>query len=62
MWLLPRPEGSIFTVSGDPDHRLAAQVAGRYEVEVWRGRELLTTVEATLTEGAETPLQIVLKE
>jgi sodium-dependent dicarboxylate transporter 2/3/5 len=39
VWTLPRPEGSIFTVSGDPGRQLATQVAGRYDVVDWQGAD-----------------------
>ena len=35
--ILPRPEGTLFTVSGDPQRRLAAQVADRFQVVEWQG-------------------------
>jgi sodium-dependent dicarboxylate transporter 2/3/5 len=56
VWLLPRPEGSIFTVSGDPDHRLAAQVAGRYEVVDWQGGDgayRLAAITGSVEPGVE---------
>jgi sodium-dependent dicarboxylate transporter 2/3/5 len=36
---LPRPEGTVFTISGDPDRLLAQKVAGRYEVVDWDGAD-----------------------
>ncbi len=35
--LLPRPEGTEFSVTGDPDRLLATQVEGRYESVDWEG-------------------------
>ena len=37
VYALPRPEGTVFTVSGDFDRRLAARVADRYQVVDWQG-------------------------
>ena len=48
--LLPRPEGKIFSVSGDPEHRLANQIAGSFERLEWTGADgeyrLRTTTDA----------------
>ncbi len=35
--LLPRPEGTLFEISGDPDRRLAAQVGDRFTIPEWQG-------------------------
>jgi solute carrier family 13 (sodium-dependent dicarboxylate transporter), member 2/3/5 len=39
VYALPRPEGTIFLVSGDPDRRLAAQVSDRFTVVDWEGAD-----------------------
>ena len=36
---LPRPEGTTFTVTNDPDRVLARQVADRFEVADWQGED-----------------------
>jgi sodium-dependent dicarboxylate transporter 2/3/5 len=47
VYALPRPEGTIFVVSGDPDRRLAAQVADRFSVLDWSGSDSAYRVEAS---------------
>ncbi|MCJ7753058.1 MAG: hypothetical protein MUP13_00695, partial [Thermoanaerobaculales bacterium] len=44
---LPRPEGTVFTVSGDPDRLLAAQVEDRYEPVDWDGADGVYRLAAT---------------
>jgi sodium-dependent dicarboxylate transporter 2/3/5 len=43
---LPRPEGTIFLVSGDPDRRLAAQLTDRFTVVDWEGTDGAYRLEA----------------
>ncbi len=37
VYAMPRPEGTLFTVAGDPDRLLAAQVEDRYDAVDWEG-------------------------
>ncbi len=50
--LLPRPEGTVFSVTGDPDRLLAAQVEGRYESVDWEGADGAYRLEA-VSDAAE---------
>ncbi len=46
VFALPRPQGTIFTVSGDPDRRLAAAEDGRFEILDWQGGDGAYRLEA----------------
>ena len=51
VYALPRPEGTLFRVSGDPDRQLAARVADRFAVTDWEGDDGDYRLEATADTG-----------
>jgi sodium-dependent dicarboxylate transporter 2/3/5 len=50
---LPRPEGTVFEISHDPERRLAAENAGAFTVAEWQGRDGAYRLEAA--GGAASP-------
>jgi sodium-dependent dicarboxylate transporter 2/3/5 len=50
---LPRPEGTVFEISRDPERRLAAENAGAFSVAEWEGRNGAYRLEAAA--GAASP-------
>ncbi|HSO24663.1 MAG TPA: SLC13 family permease, partial [Chondromyces sp.] len=50
---LPRPEGTVFEISHDPERRLAAENAGAFSVAEWEGRDGAYRLEAAA--GATSP-------
>ena len=46
VYALPRPEGTIFEVTGDPERRLAAQQTEHFTVLTWEGGDGAYRLEA----------------